>query len=48
MTDLLVTGFANDLPLLRQIRGLVLTALDLAPPLKTLFARKMMFGARTW
>lgn len=48
MTDLLVTGFANDLPLLRQIRGLALTALDLAPPLKTLFARKMMFGARTW
>jgi 2-octaprenyl-6-methoxyphenol hydroxylase len=48
MTDLLVAGFSNDLPLLRQGRGLALTALDLLPPLKTLFARKMMFGAQSW
>jgi len=48
MTDLLVTGFSNDWPILRQFRGLALAALDLASPLKTLFTRKMMFGARTW
>jgi 2-octaprenyl-6-methoxyphenol hydroxylase len=48
MTDLLVAGFSNDHPLLRQGRGLALSALDLLPPLKTLFARKMMFGAQTW
>ena len=48
MTDLLVAGFSNDHPLLRQGRGLALTTLDLLPPLKTLFARKMMFGTQTW
>jgi 2-octaprenyl-6-methoxyphenol hydroxylase len=48
MTDLLVAGFSNDHPLLRQGRGLALTALDVLPPLKTLFARKMMFGSQTW
>jgi len=48
MTDLLVAGFANDLPVLREARGLALAALDLLPPLKTQFARKMMFGAQSW
>jgi len=48
MTDLLVEAFSNDNPLLRHARGAALALLDLAPPLKTLFARKMMFGARTW
>ena len=48
MTDVLVETFANDLPGLSQARGLALTALDLLPPLKQLFARKMMFGARVW
>jgi len=48
MTDILVAGFSNDLPGLRQARGLALTALDLLPPLKTQFARKMMFGAQSW
>lgn len=48
MTDLLVAGFSNDLPGLRQARGLALAALDLLPPLKTQFARKMMFGAQSW
>jgi 2-octaprenyl-6-methoxyphenol hydroxylase len=48
MTDLLVEAFANDLPVLGQARGLALTALDLLPPLKQLFARKMMFGAKAW
>lgn len=46
MTDLLVDLFANDLPLLSQARGLALTAMDAVPPLKNLFARKMMFGAQ--
>jgi len=48
MTDLLVEAFANDWPVLSQARGLALGALDLLPPLKQLFARKMMFGARAW
>jgi 2-octaprenyl-6-methoxyphenol hydroxylase len=46
MTDLLVDLFANDLPVLSQARGLALTAMDALPPLKHLFARKMMFGAQ--
>jgi 2-octaprenyl-6-methoxyphenol hydroxylase len=46
MTDLLVDLFANDLPVLSQVRGLALTAMDAVPPLKHLFARKMMFGAQ--
>lgn len=48
MTDLLVTGFSNDLPVWRHARGHALAALDMLPPLKTLFARKMMFGAQAW
>jgi 2-octaprenyl-6-methoxyphenol hydroxylase len=48
MTDLLVGLFANDLPVIGQARGLALTALDLLPPLKQAFARKMMFGVRAW
>jgi 2-octaprenyl-6-methoxyphenol hydroxylase len=48
MTDLLVELFVGDLPLLRPARGLALVALDSLPPLKQLFARKMMFGARAW
>lgn len=48
MTDLLVETFSNDRPLLGHARGAALALLDLAPPLKTLFARKMMFGAQAW
>jgi 2-octaprenyl-6-methoxyphenol hydroxylase len=48
MTDLLVAGFSNDHPLLRGGRGLALATLDMLPPLKILFARKMMFGAQSW
>ena len=48
MTDLLVELFANDLPGLSQGRGLGLTVMGALPPLKNLFARKMMFGAQTW
>jgi 2-octaprenyl-6-methoxyphenol hydroxylase len=46
MTDLLVEGFAGAPPFLSQARGLALTALDLLPPFKQAFARKMMFGAQ--
>jgi len=46
MTDLLVEAFANDLPVVGQVRGLALTAMDMMPPLKQIFARKMMFGVR--
>ena len=48
MTDLLVAGFSNDHPALRHLRGVALGALDILPPLKTLFARKMMFGSQSW
>jgi 2-octaprenyl-6-methoxyphenol hydroxylase len=48
MTDLLVEAFSNDHPLLKHTRGAALALLDLAPPLKKLFARKMMFGAQAW
>ena len=48
MTDLLVEAFSNDSVLLGHARGAALALLDLAPPLKNLFARKMMFGAQAW
>jgi 2-octaprenyl-6-methoxyphenol hydroxylase len=48
MTDILVESFSNDRFLMRHARGAALAVLDLAPPLKNLFARKMMFGAQAW
>lgn len=48
MTDILVETFSNDRFLLKHGRGAALILLDLLPPLKTLFARKMMFGAQAW
>jgi len=48
MTDLLVDLFANDRPVIAQVRGLALTAMDMLPPLKRVFARKMMFGVQSW
>lgn len=48
MTDLLVDLFANDRPVISQARGLALTAMDMLPPLKQAFARKMMFGVQAW
>ncbi len=48
MTDVLVAGFSNDVRALREVRGLALGALDLLPPLRTVFARKMMFGVQSW
>ncbi len=48
MTDILVETFSNDRFLLKHARGAALLLLDLLPPLKTQFARKMMFGAQAW
>jgi len=48
MTDILVEAFSNQRFLLKHARGAALVILDLMPPLKTLFARKMMFGAQAW
>lgn len=45
-TDGIVRLFSNDLPLLREGRGLALLALDLLPPLRGLVARRMMYGTR--
>ena len=48
MTDILVEAFSNEHAVLKHARGAALALLDLAPPLKNLFARKMMFGAQAW
>lgn len=48
MTDLMVELFSNDNFVLRQGRGLGLALIDALPPLKKIFARKMMFGAQAW
>jgi 2-octaprenyl-6-methoxyphenol hydroxylase len=45
-TDLLVRGFSNDLPVLREARAAALSALDLLPPLKDFVVRRMIFGAK--
>jgi 2-octaprenyl-6-methoxyphenol hydroxylase len=47
-TDLLVSVFSNDNPILRHARGAGLLALDLLPPLRSFVARRMMYGARGW
>jgi 2-octaprenyl-6-methoxyphenol hydroxylase len=46
VTDFLVNVFSNANPLLRAARGAGLVALDLVPPVRRLFARRMMLGAR--
>ncbi len=48
MTDLLVEVFSNDLPLLSGARGLAMSLMDGLPPLKSIYARKMMFGGQAW
>lgn len=45
-TDLLVRGFSNAIPGLRQLRGLALSALDALPPAKSFVVRRMIFGAK--
>ncbi len=46
ITDALVRIFSNDNRALSALRGAGLAALDLAPPARRFFARRMMFGAR--
>jgi 2-octaprenyl-6-methoxyphenol hydroxylase len=46
VTDFLVNVFSNASPLFRAARGAGLVALDLVPPARRLFARRMMLGAR--
>lgn len=46
ITDTLVRAFSNDFPPLALARAGVLLALDLTPPMRNFFARRMMFGAR--
>ena len=46
VTDFLVSVFSNASPLFRAARGAGLVALDLVPPARRLFARRMMLGAR--
>lgn len=48
MTDFMVELFSNDNLVLRHGRGLGLALMDVLPPLKKAFARKMMFGAQAW
>lgn len=47
-TDTLIRLFGNELPLLREVRGLGLLALDLLPPARAFVARRMIYGARAW
>ena len=46
VTDFLAGVFANQSPSFRAARGLGLAALDLLPPARRLFARRMMLGLR--
>lgn len=46
MSDLLVRGFSNEWPLVSGARGVLLSAMDVLPPLKSAFARRMIFGTR--
>ncbi|WP_213297529.1 UbiH/UbiF/VisC/COQ6 family ubiquinone biosynthesis hydroxylase [Paraburkholderia sacchari] len=45
-TDTLARLFTVDFAPLATLRGLALTALEFAPPIKTALARQMMFGQR--
>jgi 2-octaprenyl-6-methoxyphenol hydroxylase len=44
VTEVLARGFLGDHPLARVARGVALTLLDIAPPARTFFARRMIFG----
>lgn len=46
ITDLLPRVFGIDATPVALLRGIALAGLDLVPPLKTAFARQMMFGQR--
>lgn len=44
VTELLARGFLGDSALARAARGIVLTGLDILPPARRFFARRMIFG----
>ncbi|HEX5092089.1 MAG TPA: FAD-dependent monooxygenase [Burkholderiales bacterium] len=44
VTEVLARGFAGRSPLARALRGAALTGLDLVPPARRFFARRMIFG----
>jgi 2-octaprenyl-6-methoxyphenol hydroxylase len=44
VTEVLARGFLGDHPLARAARGVALTLLDIAPPARNFFARRMIFG----
>ncbi len=46
VTDFLVNVFSSASPIVRAVRGVGLAALDVVPPARRLFARRMMLGAR--
>ena len=43
-TDSLVTLFSNDFIGVNKIRGMALSFLDLIPPIKKRFVKKMSYG----
>lgn len=45
VTDFLASGFAGSSRVLRAARGIAMTALDVLPGPRRLFARRMIFGA---
>jgi 2-octaprenyl-6-methoxyphenol hydroxylase len=47
-TDLLATLYVRRDPVSAAVRGLALTALDLLPPARRQFARRMIYGASAW
>jgi 2-octaprenyl-6-methoxyphenol hydroxylase len=44
VTELLARGFLGGNALARALRGIALTSLDLVPPARRFFARRMIFG----
>lgn len=46
ITDGLVRGFESDHPIARALRGAGLLAIDLAPPVRKVLARRFVFGLR--
>jgi 2-octaprenyl-6-methoxyphenol hydroxylase len=44
VTEALARGFLGGHPLARAVRGAALTLLDIAPPARKFFARRMIFG----
>jgi 2-octaprenyl-6-methoxyphenol hydroxylase len=45
VTDFLAGAFRSDAPFVGALRGVALSALDVVPPARRFFARRMIFGA---